>query len=57
MNAAGRHELPDNPKELAKLAFLLGYARLERAGRAKRSTCSPRTACGSIASSTLPSAS
>jgi glutamate-ammonia-ligase adenylyltransferase len=26
MNAAGRHELPDNPKELAKLAFLLGYA-------------------------------
>ena len=26
MNAAGRHELPDNPKELAKLAYLLGYA-------------------------------
>jgi glutamate-ammonia-ligase adenylyltransferase len=26
MNAAGRHELPENPKELAKLAFLLGYS-------------------------------
>lgn len=25
MNAAGRHELPENDKELAKLAFLLGY--------------------------------
>jgi glutamate-ammonia-ligase adenylyltransferase len=25
MNSAGRHELPDNPKELAKLAYLLGY--------------------------------
>jgi glutamate-ammonia-ligase adenylyltransferase len=25
MNAAGRHELPDNDKELAKLAFLLDY--------------------------------
>lgn len=25
MNAAGRHELPENPKELAKLAYLLGY--------------------------------
>jgi [glutamine synthetase] adenylyltransferase / [glutamine synthetase]-adenylyl-L-tyrosine phosphorylase len=25
MNAAGRHELPDNPKELTKLAYLLGY--------------------------------
>ncbi len=30
MNAAGRHELPDNPKELAKLAFLLGYADARR---------------------------
>jgi glutamine synthetase adenylyltransferase len=26
MNAAGRHELPENSKELAKLAFLLGYS-------------------------------
>jgi glutamate-ammonia-ligase adenylyltransferase len=26
MNAAGRHELPDSPKDLAKLAYLLGYA-------------------------------
>jgi glutamine synthetase adenylyltransferase len=26
MNAAGRHELPDNPRELAKLAYLLGYS-------------------------------
>jgi len=26
MDAAGRHELPDNPRELAKLAYLLGYA-------------------------------
>jgi glutamate-ammonia-ligase adenylyltransferase len=25
MNSAGRHELPDNPKELAKLAYLLSY--------------------------------
>jgi glutamate-ammonia-ligase adenylyltransferase len=25
MNAAGRHELPDNPRELTKLAYLLGY--------------------------------
>jgi glutamate-ammonia-ligase adenylyltransferase len=27
MNAAGRHELPDNDRELAKLAYLLGYER------------------------------
>jgi glutamate-ammonia-ligase adenylyltransferase len=26
MNAAGRHELPENQKELSKLAYLLGYA-------------------------------
>ncbi|MGD9636655.1 MAG: hypothetical protein AB7G28_26150 [Pirellulales bacterium] len=25
MNSTGRHELPDNPKDLAKLAYLLGY--------------------------------
>ena len=25
MNAAGRHELPDNPRDLTKLAYLLGY--------------------------------
>jgi len=25
MDAAGRHEFPDEPRELAKLAFLLGY--------------------------------
>jgi glutamine synthetase adenylyltransferase len=25
MDAAGRHELPDEPRELAKLAYLLGY--------------------------------
>jgi hypothetical protein len=24
MNAAGRHEFPDDPNELAKLAYLLG---------------------------------
>jgi hypothetical protein len=27
MDAAGRHELPDNDRELAKLAYLLDYAR------------------------------
>ncbi len=27
MDAAGRHELPENEKELAKLAYLLGYQR------------------------------
>ncbi|HVT26403.1 MAG TPA: hypothetical protein VHE81_00150 [Lacipirellulaceae bacterium] len=27
MNAAGRHELPENERELAKLAYLLGYSR------------------------------
>ena len=27
MDAAGRHELPDNDRELAKLAYLLGYSR------------------------------
>jgi glutamate-ammonia-ligase adenylyltransferase len=27
MDAAGRHELPDNERDLAKLAYLLGYAR------------------------------
>jgi glutamate-ammonia-ligase adenylyltransferase len=27
MAASGRHELPDNERELAKLAYLLGYAR------------------------------
>jgi glutamate-ammonia-ligase adenylyltransferase len=26
MNAAGRHELPDNDRELAKLAYLLGHS-------------------------------
>lgn len=26
MNSAGRHELPENERELAKLAYLLGYA-------------------------------
>ena len=26
MNAAGRHELPQNERDLAKLAYLLGYA-------------------------------
>jgi [glutamine synthetase] adenylyltransferase / [glutamine synthetase]-adenylyl-L-tyrosine phosphorylase len=26
MNSTGRHELPDNDRELAKLAYLLGYA-------------------------------
>ena len=25
MDAAGRHEIPDEPRELAKLAFLLDY--------------------------------
>ena len=25
MDAAGRHEFPDEPRELAKLAYLLGY--------------------------------
>ena len=30
MDAAGRHELPDEPRELAKLAFLLGSADAER---------------------------
>ena len=27
MDAAGRHELPETDRELAKLAYLLGYAR------------------------------
>ncbi len=27
MDAAGRHELPDNDRELAKLAYLIGYSR------------------------------
>jgi hypothetical protein len=27
MASTGRHELPDNERELAKLAYLLGYAR------------------------------
>jgi glutamate-ammonia-ligase adenylyltransferase len=27
MDAAGRHELPENERELAKLAYLLGYSR------------------------------
>ena len=26
MDAAGRHEFPDEPRELVKLAFLLDYA-------------------------------
>jgi glutamine synthetase adenylyltransferase len=30
MDAAGRHEFPDDPRELAKLAFLLGYAEPEK---------------------------
>jgi glutamine synthetase adenylyltransferase len=27
MDATGRHELPESERELAKLAYLLGYAR------------------------------
>jgi glutamate-ammonia-ligase adenylyltransferase len=30
MDATGRHELPENERELAKLAYLLGYARAEQ---------------------------
>jgi hypothetical protein len=26
MNSTGRHELPDNDRELAKLAYLLGHS-------------------------------
>ena len=52
MDATGRHELPDNPKELAKLAYLLGYADAARAGRRSGAHRSPKTARGSIASST-----
>jgi glutamate-ammonia-ligase adenylyltransferase len=33
MDAAGRHEVPDEPRELAKLAFLLDYASPERLAR------------------------
>jgi glutamate-ammonia-ligase adenylyltransferase len=33
MDAAGRHEFPDEPRELAKLAFLLGYATTDRLAR------------------------
>jgi glutamate-ammonia-ligase adenylyltransferase len=29
MDATGRHELPDNDRELAKLAYLLGYSRAD----------------------------
>jgi glutamate-ammonia-ligase adenylyltransferase len=30
MDSAGRHEFPDEPRELAKLAFLLGYANADK---------------------------
>jgi len=30
MDASGRHEFPDDPLELAKLAFLLGYSDVEK---------------------------
>jgi glutamate-ammonia-ligase adenylyltransferase len=30
MDSAGRHEFPDEPRELAKLAFLLGYSDSEK---------------------------
>ncbi len=33
MDAAGRHEFPDDPRERAKLAFLLGYADVEKLAR------------------------
>jgi glutamate-ammonia-ligase adenylyltransferase len=33
MDAAGRHEFPDEPRELAKLAFLLDYAGPEQLAR------------------------
>jgi hypothetical protein len=29
MDAAGRHELPESDRELAKLAYLLGYPRAD----------------------------
>ncbi len=30
MDASGRHEFPEDPFELAKLAFLLGHADVEK---------------------------
>jgi len=33
MDAAGRHEFPEDPRERAKLAFLLGYADAEKLAR------------------------
>jgi glutamine synthetase adenylyltransferase len=33
MDAAGRHEFPDDPRERAKLAYLLGYADPDKLAR------------------------
>jgi glutamate-ammonia-ligase adenylyltransferase len=33
MDAAGRHEFPDDPRERAKLAYLLGYADADKLAR------------------------
>ncbi|HMO87419.1 MAG TPA: glutamate-ammonia-ligase adenylyltransferase, partial [Lacipirellulaceae bacterium] len=38
MDAAGRHEFPDEPRELAKLAFLLDYASPDRLAREVQDT-------------------
>ena len=33
MDSSGRHEFPEDPKELAKLAYLMGYADADRLSR------------------------
>jgi glutamate-ammonia-ligase adenylyltransferase len=38
MDAAGRHEFPDEPRELAKLAYLLGYTDVDKLEAELKST-------------------
>ena len=52
MDATGRHELPDNDRELAKLAYLLGYSQPARARRRSGAHVRRKPRRGSTASST-----
>jgi glutamate-ammonia-ligase adenylyltransferase len=44
MDATGRHELPDNDRELAKLAYLLGYSQWNSLVTEVESTCAENRA-------------
>ena len=56
MDAAGRHELPESDRELAKLAYLLGYANPQTLVAEAEHILQRKPRCASTASSTPPNA-